>query len=123
MPAGRLGARKCELILSRTLRLAAQTGFQAEPLEKTLHLLELLEAMRSHPFLSGRLALKGGTAINLFAAEESDLSISPAGDADGDPGLERAGFLFGRDLWPLLLLVAVGLWVLEWALFHRRITQ
>jgi len=41
-------------------RMAAETGFQTEPLEKVLHLLELLEALLSHPFLADRLVLKGG---------------------------------------------------------------
>lgn len=47
-------------------REAAATGFQTEPLEKVILLLELLEAIRSHPFLKDRVALKGGTALNLF---------------------------------------------------------
>ena len=42
------------------------TGFQPEFLEKTFHLLALLNAIDSHPFLKGKLALKGGTALNLF---------------------------------------------------------
>lgn len=47
-------------------RLATETAFQAEPLENALHLLELLDAVRSHPYLTGRMVLKGGTALNLF---------------------------------------------------------
>jgi hypothetical protein len=35
-------------------------------LEKVGLLIHLLEAVRSHPFLKGRLALKGVTALNLF---------------------------------------------------------
>ena len=35
------------------------TGFRPEVLEKVIHLLNLLEGFRSHPFLKGRLALKG----------------------------------------------------------------
>jgi len=45
---------------------AQSTGFRPEVLEKAIHLLNLLEGFRSHPFLKGRLALKGGTALNLF---------------------------------------------------------
>ena len=55
-------------------RLASETGFQSEPVEKVLHLLELLEGLRSHPFLAERLALKGGTAINLFVLDLARLS-------------------------------------------------
>ncbi len=62
------------------------------------------------------------TTINLFDAGESDLRM-PEASAVADLDVERAGFLFGRDLWPLLLLSACGLWLLEWGLFHRRLTQ
>jgi len=55
-------------------RIAGETGFQAEPLEKVLHLLDLLESLRSHPYLIDRLALKGGTAVNLFMLDAPRLS-------------------------------------------------
>ncbi|MBM4080977.1 MAG: nucleotidyl transferase AbiEii/AbiGii toxin family protein, partial [Planctomycetes bacterium] len=45
---------------------AQTTGFRPEVLERVIHLLNLLEGFQSHPFLKGRLALKGGTAVNLF---------------------------------------------------------
>lgn len=57
---------------------AAVTGFRAEILEKVIHLLNLLEGLRSHPFLKGRLVLKGGTALNLFVFNMPRLSV----DAD-----------------------------------------
>jgi predicted nucleotidyltransferase component of viral defense system len=50
-------------------------GFQAEPLEKVRKLLELLESLRSHPFLKERIALKGGTALNLFVFKMPRLSV------------------------------------------------
>ena len=59
-------------------KLAAEaeaTGFQANMLEKAAHLLGLLDAIRSHPFLRGKLALKGGTALNLFVFDLPRLSI------------------------------------------------
>ena len=56
-------------------REAAATGFQSEVLEKALRLLELLETIRSHPFLKGRIALKGGTALNLFVLKLPRLSV------------------------------------------------
>jgi hypothetical protein len=40
------------------LREAAATGFWAEILEKVIRLMELLETLRSHPFLRTRFALK-----------------------------------------------------------------
>jgi hypothetical protein len=44
-------------------------------LEKVAHLLGLLEALGSHPFLKGKLALKGGTALNLFVFNVPRLSV------------------------------------------------
>lgn len=51
------------------------TGFRPEVLEKVIHLLNLLEGFRRHPFLKGRLALKGGTALNLFLSDVPRLSV------------------------------------------------
>jgi predicted nucleotidyltransferase component of viral defense system len=56
-------------------REAAATGFRAEVLEKVIRLVELLETMRSHPFLKGRVALKGGAALNLFVLDVPRLSV------------------------------------------------
>lgn len=59
-------------------RLAAEaeaTGFQPEMLEKVAQLLGLLEALCGHPFLEGKLALKGGTALNLFLFDVPRLSV------------------------------------------------
>lgn len=58
--------------------LAAQAeaaGFRPEVLEKAAHLLGLLDALKSHPFLKGKLALKGGTALNLFVFNVPRLSV------------------------------------------------
>lgn len=54
---------------------AAATSFRPEILEKVHHLLSLLEAIQAHPFLQGRLALKGGTALNLFLFDVPRLSV------------------------------------------------
>ena len=59
-------------------KLAAEaeaTGFRPDVLEKVAHLLGLLEALGSHPFLKGKLALKGGTALNLFVFNVPRLSV------------------------------------------------
>lgn len=37
---------------------AETTGFRPDVLEKVIHLLNLLDALRSHPFLKGKLVLK-----------------------------------------------------------------
>jgi len=54
---------------------AASTGFSAETLEKVFRLLDLLTGIRSHPFLRTRVALKGGTALNLFGSKVPRLSV------------------------------------------------
>jgi predicted nucleotidyltransferase component of viral defense system len=56
-------------------REAAALGFRAEVLEKVIRLLELLETLRMHPFLEPRIALKGGTALNLFVFDVPRLSV------------------------------------------------
>jgi len=54
---------------------ARTTGFRPDVLEKVAHLLGLLNAIESHPFLKGKLALKGGTALNLFFFDVPRLSV------------------------------------------------
>jgi predicted nucleotidyltransferase component of viral defense system len=64
------------------------TGFRLEIVEKVFHLLHLLESLFSHPFLKGRLALKGGTALNLFLFDLPRLSIDIDLNYIGGPQLE-----------------------------------
>ena len=60
----------------RTLqRLAAETGYRLDTLEKVLRLLELLDEIAEDPVLSQRLALKGGTALNVFYLDLDRLSV------------------------------------------------
>jgi predicted nucleotidyltransferase component of viral defense system len=54
---------------------AEATGFRPDVLEKVAHLLGLLDAIRSHPFLKGKIVLKGGTALNLFILDVPRLSV------------------------------------------------
>jgi predicted nucleotidyltransferase component of viral defense system len=56
-------------------RAAADSGFQIESYEKAHVLVRLLEAVRTHPFLGSRMALKGGTALNLFVLGLPRLSV------------------------------------------------
>ena len=60
----------------RTLqRLAAEKGIRLDTLEKVLRLLELLDEIAQDPVLSQRLALKGGTALNVFYLDLDRLSV------------------------------------------------
>jgi len=63
------------LSLADLRRETAATGFSGEMLEKTGRLLGLLDAIRGHPFLGLRVALKGGTALNLFVFDAPRLSV------------------------------------------------
>ena len=56
-------------------RLAAATTFPVDTLEKVLRLIRMLDLVSRHPFLGTRLALKGGTAINLFFRPAPRLSV------------------------------------------------
>ncbi len=81
--------------LSRERLLAEATAlsFRPEILEKVARLLSLLEALRRHPRLKGRLALKGGTALNLFCFDVPRLSV----DID-------LNYMFRVPLWPVQAL-------------------
>lgn len=65
------------MIISReTLILEAnRTGFRAEILEKVIRLIDLLNAFVADNFLKERIALKGGTALNLFHFDLPRLSV------------------------------------------------
>ncbi len=56
-------------------RLASETGYQLGALEKALRILGLLQEIAEDPILSRRLALKGGTALNLFHLDLDRLSV------------------------------------------------
>lgn len=56
-------------------RTAAALGFRTDSLEKVFRLLSLLDGLRSHPYLRPRIALKGGTALNLFLFDVPRLSV------------------------------------------------
>lgn len=72
---------------------AEATGFRAEMLEKSVRLLALLDAIREHPLLEGKLALKGGTALNLFVFNvprlSVDIDLNYVGAASRDAMLEE----------------------------------
>ena len=54
---------------------AEATGFRPDVLETAVQLLSLLSALTRHPVLRGKLALKGGTALNLFVFDAPRLSV------------------------------------------------
>ena len=56
-------------------RLAGETGLPAPTLEKVLRLLDLLQTIAADPVLRSRVALKGGTALNVFQLTLDRLSV------------------------------------------------
>ncbi|MFZ0612045.1 MAG: nucleotidyl transferase AbiEii/AbiGii toxin family protein [Desulfobacterales bacterium] len=70
-----LGGSAVKFSSSEILPAAESTGFRAEMVEKVLHLLNLLNALNSHPFLKRKWALKGGTALNMFVLDLPRLSV------------------------------------------------
>ena len=74
-------------------------GFPPRTIDKVERLLDLLEEMGEHPLLRGKLALHGGTAINLFMLDvprlSVDIDVSYVGAADREgmlkerPDIER----------------------------------
>lgn len=74
--------------------IAREKGYRPEILEKVYRLLDLLEAFMTVPFLKERLALKGGTAINLFCSQQLprlslDLDLNYIGDTDRETMLRE----------------------------------
>jgi len=80
-----------------TRRLAATTGFRTDSLEKVIHLGGIALQIEQHPLLGSALALKGGTALNLFSGQPLRLSVDL--DFNSIRAQERvAAFL--RNRWP-----------------------
>lgn len=50
-------------------------GFQPRTIDKVERLLDLVDEMQRHPDLKGKLAVHGGTAINLFMLDVPRLSV------------------------------------------------
>ena len=55
--------------------LADGTGFRPDMIEKAVRLLALADDIAAHPYLGGRLALTGGTALNMFVLSAPRLSF------------------------------------------------
>jgi hypothetical protein len=56
-------------------KLASETQLQAGTLEKVIRLLDLLAEIAADEVLKGRVALKGGTALNVFYLKLDRLSV------------------------------------------------
>jgi hypothetical protein len=72
---------------ARIRRLAAESGYREEIVEKVLYLSAILRQLARHPDLEGAWALKGGTALNLFFLDVPRLSV----DETSNAGTGRSG--------------------------------
>ncbi|MDD3099538.1 MAG: nucleotidyl transferase AbiEii/AbiGii toxin family protein [Bacilli bacterium] len=70
-----MGGTTVKISPETLIKQAEATGFRPDMLEKAGLLLQLLDAIRNHPFLKNKLVLKGGTALNLFIFDVPRLSI------------------------------------------------
>lgn len=68
---------------------ASEFGFIRDILEKVYRLADILEYLNSDPRLIGKLALKGGTAINLTVFNLPRLSVDIDLDYLGDDSKEQ----------------------------------
>lgn len=75
-------------------RIAREQGFVRDTLEKVYRLEDILFFINSHPLMKNRLALKGGTAINLTVFNLPRLSVDI--DLDYSVDIDRIGMLEER---------------------------
>ena len=71
----RMGRISLSITKERVYAVSEATGFAPAYLEKVTRLLGLLEAVNRHPAIKGKVALIGGTALNLFIFNIPRLSI------------------------------------------------
>lgn len=69
-------------------RIAGETGFRPEAVEKVLRLLGILERIDRHPATKDAWILRGGTALNLFHLDVPRLSVDIDLDYVGEESLE-----------------------------------
>lgn len=70
-----MGRISLSITKERVYAVSEATGFDPAYLEKVTRLLGLLEAVNRHPAIKGKVALIGGTALNLFIFDIPRLSI------------------------------------------------
>ncbi len=119
---------------SDILPIANSLGFGPEILEKAIHLLNLLNMLEAHPFLKGKLVLKGGTALNFFILNfprlSVDIDLNYVGVLDRDdmlagrPKIEQASqAVFSREGFTVRRMPtdhAGGKWMLRYQSFTGR---
>jgi hypothetical protein len=69
-------------------RVASDTGFRADVVEKVLRLHGILGRLDQHEVTRGTWLLKGGTALNLLHLDVPRLSVDIDVNYVGEPGVE-----------------------------------
>lgn len=75
-------------------KIAREQGFVGDTLEKVYRLVDILEYINQNPLMKNKLALKGGTAINLMTFDLPRLSVDI--DLDYSSDIDRDGMLKER---------------------------
>ena len=57
--------------------LAAERQLQPATLERVIRLIDILDAFGADALIGSRVALKGGTALNVFHSDLDRLSVAP----------------------------------------------
>ena len=78
------------------VKIAQETNFIKDTLEKVVRLAEILKFLNNDSIFKGKLALKGGTAINLTAVELPRLSVDI--DLDFTENVSREELLEVKEL-------------------------
>jgi hypothetical protein len=84
-----MGGSMVKISYNKLIAEAETTGFRPEILEKVFQLFGLLDTLWEHPYLKGKLVLKGGTALNLFVFEMPRLSVDIDLNYIGAEGLDE----------------------------------
>ena len=117
-PLRRLGAEK----------VVAAWFEDGEPMERELELhngrFYFAETHEPGPYMfTIDDALEFATCVNLFDAGESFVTPVEQDNERADELAESSSHLLNRDLWTWLALAGLIAWALEWALYHRRLTE
>jgi hypothetical protein len=86
--------------------------FEPRTVDKVERLLDLLDEMERHPSLKGKLALHGGTAINLFMLDvprlSVDIDVSYIGSVSREDMLaDRPRIEGGIEMWLIALMLRI----------------
>ena len=96
---------------------------KSETLELRQGLFRFAKTEEPGPYVFATGTGEYGTCVNLFDASESHVAPSSSGGSDGEEVQAEEASIFHRDLWPLLVMLGLVLWVVEWATYHRRVTE